>query len=180
MRFANLRCAVVALAAVVICAGCGSSKPKGTSADQYVRGVCSAITSLEHDVATGTSARKNSTASNAAQAKKAEQAVLTAVAKASDRAVSRIKAAGTPDIPGGKAVAGTIVNAFTEVRNAMRSAAVKAGSLPTDSPAHFTAAARELVTSVRNSLNNIDASGLSNPDLERAAVNEPACKSLSG
>ena len=61
----------------------------------------------------------------------------------------------------------------------MRVAVTKSDSLPTDSPSSFKTAAQALGASVRGSLNNIDSSGLSNPDLEKAAANQAACKSLS-
>ena len=75
-------------------------------------------------------------------------------------------------------MSGTIVKAFTELRDAMKVALTKSNSLPTDSPPRSRPPRRRSRTSVRGSLNNIDASGLSNPDLEKAAASqEPACKS---
>ncbi len=149
------------------------------SARSYVRSVCSAISPLERSVVTRSSALNNSPASNATEAKRTLQGFLNAIANDSAHAVSRIRAAGTPDIPDGKTVAGAIVKTFTELRDAMRLAVTKAQSLPTDSASSFNSAAHALTTSVRGSLNNIDASGLSNPDLEKAAAAEPACKSLN-
>jgi hypothetical protein len=144
-----------------------------------VSAVCSAITPLEKDVVTRSSALNSTTATNAAQAKRTLQGFLNAVETDSDHALTKIQSAGTPDIANGKAVSATVVKAFTELRDAMKTASSKANSLPTDSVASFKTAAQALNTSVRGSLNNIDASGLSNPDLEKAAANEPACKSLS-
>jgi hypothetical protein len=167
------------LLAVWMCTACGSSGSSKVSANKYVAAICSAISPLEKDIATRSSALNNATAANAAQAKKTLQGFLTAVEQGSANALSKIKAAGTPDISGGKTVAATIVRAFTELRDAMRVAVTKSNSLPTDSPASFKTAAQALGASVRGSLNNIDSSGLSNPALEKAAANEPACKSLS-
>jgi hypothetical protein len=141
--------------------------------------VCSAIAPLEKDVVTRSSALNNTTAANAKQAKKTLQGFLTAVEQDSTHALNKIQSAGTPDISEGKAVAGTIVKAFTELRDAMRVAVTKSNSLPTDSPSSFKTAAQALGASVRGSLNNIDSTGLSNPDLEKAAANEAACKTLS-
>lgn len=176
----TLRCALALLIVVSVCAGCGSSGSSKVSPAHYVAAVCSAISPLEHDVVTRSSALNNATATNATQAKKTLQAFLTAVEQDSDHALSQIRSAGTPDISDGKKVAGTIVKAFTELRDAMRAASTKATSLPTDSPASFKTAAQALGTTVRGSLNNIDASGLSNPELEKAAAKQAACKSLNG
>ena len=167
------------LLAVAACAGCGSSGSSKVSASDYVNAVCSAISPLEKDVVTRSSALNNTTAANATEAKKTLQGFLTAVEQDAAHALNKIQSAGTPDISGGKAVAGTIVNAFTEMRDAMRAAVAKANSLPTDSPTSFKTAAQALGASVRGSLNNIDSSGLSNPDLEKAAAGQAACKSLS-
>jgi hypothetical protein len=167
------------LLAIVVCVGCGSSDSSKVSASKYVAAVCSAISPLERDVVTRSSALNNTTAANATEAKKTLQGFLTAVEQGAADALSKIKAAGTPDIRGGQNVAGTIVKAFTELRDAMRVALTKSKSLPTDSPASFKTAAQALGASVRGSLNDIDSSGLSNPDLEKAAASQPACKSLS-
>jgi hypothetical protein len=176
---ATLRCALALLTVVSLCAGCGSSGSAKVSAASYAKAVCSAISPLERDVQTRSSALNNTTASNATEAKQTLQGFLNAVAQDADHALTRIRAAGTPDIDNGKTVSGTIVKAFTQLRDAMRVAVTKSNSLPTDSAASFKTAAEALGASVKGSLNNIDASGLTNPDLEKAAANEPACKSLN-
>jgi hypothetical protein len=168
---------VIVLAAAV-CAGCGSSGSSKVSPSNYVSAVCSAISPLERDVVTRSSALNNTTAANATEAKKTLRGFLTAVDQDASHALSKIQAAGTPDISNGKAVSATIVKAFTELRDAMRIAVTKSNSLPTDSPSSFRTAAQALGASVRSSLANIDSSGLSNPDLEKAAAKEPACKTL--
>jgi hypothetical protein len=174
-----LRAAIGLLVALAVCSGCGSSKSSKVSTETYVRTVCSAIAPLERDVVSRTQALSNTTAPNAVEAKKTLQGFLAAVGRDADRALTHIKAAGTPDISGGEAVAADIIRTFTQLRDAMHSAAGKATSLPTDSPSSYKAAAQALNASVRESLNNIDASGLSNPAIEQAAANEPVCKSLS-
>jgi hypothetical protein len=176
MRFGSL---LGTLLVVALCTGCGSSGSSKVSASHYVDVVCSAISPLEKDVVNRSSALNNTTAANATEAKKTLQGFLTAIEQDSANALSKIKSAGTPDISGGKAVAGTIVKAFTQLRDAMRVAVTKSNSLPTDSPASFKTAAQALGASVRGSLSNIDSSGLSNPDLEKAAASQAACKSLS-
>ena len=179
MHPASLRGAVALLIVLTLCAGCGSSGSSKISAKTYVASVCSAISPLERDVVTRSSALNNTTAADAKQAKKTLQGFLNAVEQDSEHALSEIRSAGTPDISNGGTVATTIVKAFTQLRDAMRIAAAKANSLPTDSATSFKTAAQALGASVKGSLNNIDASGLSNSELEKAAANEPACKSLN-
>ena len=180
---ATLRCALALLTVVALCAGCGSSGSSKTSAAKtsaadYVKSVCSAISPLERDVVTRSSAL-NIPATDATHAKKTLQGFLGAVEQDSEHALSKIQAAGTPDIAHGTAVAGTIVKVFTQLRDTMRIAVTKAQSLPTDSAASFKAGAEQLGSSVRGSLKNLDSSGLSNPDIEKAAASQPACKSLN-
>jgi hypothetical protein len=164
------------LIALAVCAGCGSggsSKKTSSTSDSkvsagtYVGAVCSAIAPLEKDVV------------SAAEAKKNLRGFLAVVEQDSDHALARIQSAGTPDIKNGDAVAGKIVATFTELRDAMQSAVAKAASLPTGSPSSFQTAAQALLASVGSSLNKIDSSGLSNPDVEKAEASQSACKQLS-
>jgi hypothetical protein len=175
---ARLRAGIALVVTVAVCAGCGSSGPPKVKPASYVASVCSAISPLERDVATRSSALNNTTATNAVQAKQTMLGFLNAVEQDANRARSKIKSAGTPDIDHGDTVATTIVKAFTQLRDAMRGAANQANSLPTDSPASFKAAASALGARVRKSLTNIDASGLRNPELVKAASKQPACQSL--
>lgn len=179
MRFGSLRTGLAVLLTAAFCAACGSSGSSKVSASTYVGSVCSAIEPLEKDVVSRSSALNGATAANATEAKKALQGFLVAVESDSDHALTKIQAAGTPDIANGKAVAGTIVKAFTQLRDAMRIALTKSDSLPTDSPSSFRTAAQALGASVKSSLNNIDSSGFSNPEIEKAAGSQAACKSLS-
>lgn len=175
----TLRAAIGLLVVLAVCAGCGSSSSSKVSTATYVKSVCSAIAPLEGDIVNRTKALSNSN-QDAVQAKKALEGFLAAVAQDADRAVANIRAAGTPDLDKGDAVAADIVKAFSQLRDAMHAAKAKASSLPTDSPSTYKTAAQALNDSLRQSLNNIDASGLSNPAIEQAAAKEPVCKSLSG
>src|ERR1700733_12074409 len=178
MRFGSLRTGLAVLLTAALCAACGSSGSSKVSASTYVGSVCSAIAPLKKDVVSRSSALNGATAANATQAKKALQGFLVAVESDSTNALTKIQAAGTPDITNGKAVAGTIVKAFTQLRDAMKVALTKSDSLPTDSPSAFRTAAQALGASVKSSLNNIDSSGFSNPSIEKAAGSQAACKRL--
>jgi hypothetical protein len=179
MRLGSLCSAATLIAVLVLCAGCGSSDSSKAKAGKYVSALCSAITPLERDVVTRSAALKKQTATSASEAKKNLRGFLDVVEQDSDNALSRIQSAGTPDISNGKAVAGTIVKTFTQLRDAMRSAVTKSATLPTDSPQSFQTAAQALLASVGSALNKIDSSGLNNPDIEKAEVGQAACKSLS-
>jgi hypothetical protein len=179
VHFASLRGAPALLIVLLLCAGCGSGGSSKVSAGTYVKSVCSAISPLERDVAIRSSALNNSTATSATEAKQTLEGFLNAIAQDSEHAVSQIRSAGTPDVSGGKSVAGAILRTFSQLRDAMKVAVTKSQALPTNSATSFNSAAEALTTSVRGSLNSINASGLTNPDLEKAASREPACKSLN-
>jgi len=175
---ASLRCALALLVVVSLCAGCGSSDSSKVSTASYVSSVCSAIGPLERDVVARSNQLKNTTARNAAEAKQNLQGFLKAVEQDADRALARIKSAGIPDVSGGKTVSATIVRTFTQLRDALRTAVAKAATLPTDSPTAFQSSAQTLLASVGSALGQIGSSGLGNPEIEKEAARQPACKRL--
>lgn len=177
---ASFRCVLALIIVVSLCAGCGSSDSSKVTTASYVSSVCSAIAPLERDVVARSSQLKSTTARNATEAKRNLQGFLKAVEQDADRALARIKAAGTPNISGGKTVSATIVNTFTQLRDALSTAVKRAATLPTDSPATFQTSAQALLASVGSALNKIGSSGLNNPEVEKEAARQPACKRLNG
>jgi hypothetical protein len=173
---AGLLCTIVVVALV----GCGGSGSSGVTAAAYVRSICSAIRPFETDVQTRSSALNLSSIKNASQGRSALHAFLKAISDDTDRAVGKLKAAGTPKVTNGKAISAGIVKAFSQLRAALAQAADRAGSLPIGSPQAFKAAAQTLGAGVRSSMGSIDSSlsGLRSQELERAAAKEPACRAL--
>jgi hypothetical protein len=186
-----------ALAVTVALAGCGGSSKSSTSgsggsggttsqpskvtAAAYVKSICSAIGPFEKDVQAKSSALNLSSIKNAAQGKAALQNFLSSVAADTDKAVSQLKAAGTPDVQNGQAISQGIVTAFTELKTTLSSAAGQAGSLPTGNAQAFKTAAQALGTGVQGSMSKIGSSlgNLKSADLEKAAASDPTCKSLA-
>jgi hypothetical protein len=170
---------IAVLATAIAVASCGKST---VSPAAYVKSVCTAVAPFERDVATRSSALDVTHISNPAQGKKALQGFLSAAATDAGTAVSRIKAAGTPDVSNGKSIESGISGAFGQLQGVLQSAASEAATLPTDSPSKFGQAAQALGTKVRTSLSSIGSSltALRNPDLEKAARKEPSCQSLGG
>ena len=170
------------LAVVAVLAGCGSSSSSsGVSAGAYVKSVCTAIGPFEQSVASHVSALNPATLTNPAQGKTTLQNFLASVVMDSDKAVNELKAAGTPNVANGKAIATGIVSAFSQLKGALTQASSQASTLPTSSPAAFKTAANTLASGIQTSLNGIGSSlgGLKNKDLETAAAKEPTCKSLA-
>jgi hypothetical protein len=160
--------------------GCGSGSSK-VSAAAYVRSVCNAVGPFERQVAARSNALDPQSIKSPDQGKVALKSFLSAIATDTDTALSRLRAAGTPNVAGGTKIESTIVAAFAQLDKAMKSAATSADDLPTASPSAFQAAATTLGTTVRSSMNGIGSSlsALRSSTLEKAALKEPACSSLS-
>jgi hypothetical protein len=184
------------LAVAIALAGCGSSSKSSSSgssggstttssskvsAASYVKSICSAIAPFEKDVQARSSALNLSSIKSASQGKTALQGFLTAVASDTDKAVTQLKAAGTPEVQNGPAISQGIVTAFTQLKSALSTAATQAGSLPTNSAQSFKTAAQSLGTNVQGSMSKIGSSlgNLKSADLEKAAASDPTCKSLA-
>jgi hypothetical protein len=172
---------LVVLAITALLAGCGSSGSSSVSPAAYVKAICSAVGPFERDVRTRSSALNLSTIRDAGQGKQALQGFLNAVVVDTDAAVTKLKAAGTPSVSNGQKISSALVGAFGQLRSALHQAASNAGSLPTTSPQAFKTAAQSLGNTVKTSMSSIGSSlnGLRSPDLEKAAANEPSCKTLA-
>jgi hypothetical protein len=179
-----LRRKVVAALAVLTLtlslAACGGSSSSGVSAGSYVKAICQAIGPFEKDVQSRSSALDLSKISSPAAGKKALQDFLSAIVADTDKAVTQLKAAGSPDVNNGTKISGAIVGAFTQVKTALSQAKNQAGNLPTTSPTAFKTAAQSIGTGIRTSMSSIgnSLSGLKSTELENAAKKEAACTSL--
>lgn len=153
------------------------------SPSAYVKSICTAIGPFHP----GFQARVNglrvafSQAATAAQAKGDFQGFFSAVASDTSGVITRLKAAGAPNVTNGKAVASRLVSAFTQLRDALSHAAKQASGLPTTSLAAFRVAAGTVANDVGSSANRLDSSvsGLKSPELDKVQASEPACKSLT-
>jgi hypothetical protein len=177
--------AVLAIAALVSACGSGGSSgssSSGVSAAEYVKAICTAVGPFEKDVAARSNALNSAKLTSAAEGKKAVQDFLTAVSTDTDKALSKLQAAGTPDVANGKAISTTIVAAFKQLQTAIGTAVTQAKNLSTSSPQAFQKGATQLGGTVQSSLSGISTSlgKLKSADLEKAAAKEPACTSLNG
>jgi hypothetical protein len=174
---------LAAACAIAIAAGlaaCGGSSSSGTTPAAYVKSICQAIGPFQKTVQQRSTALNLSNIKSPADGKKALQDFLNQVAADADKAVTQLKAAGTPSVDNGKKVSAAIVGAFTQLKAALQKAATQAGNLPTTSATAFQSAARSLGSTVQSSMSGIGGSlsNLKSPELEAAAKKEPACTSL--
>jgi hypothetical protein len=190
-----LRTALAVLTVAALISGCGSggsssssgssssaSSSSGVSAAEYVKAICTAVGPFEKDVAARSNALNSAKLTSAAQGKKAVQNFLTAVSTDTDRALTKLQAAGSPNVDNGKAISTTIVAAFGQLKTAVGTALTQAKNLSTSSPQAFQKGATALGGTVQSSLSGISTSlgKLKSADLEKAAAKERACTSLNG
>lgn len=174
--------ALVCLLAAAGCGGSGSSSSSGVSVGEYVKSICSAVGPFEKDVGARANALNSAKLTSPQQGKKAVQGFLNSVSTDTDKALSKLQSAGTPNVSNGQQISTTIVAAFKDLRAAIGSASDQAKSLSTSSPKSFKQGATRLGDTVRSSLNGISngLGKLQSADLAKAAQKEPACNSLSG
>lgn len=170
------------LAVVGGLAGCGgSSAPPKVTASSYVTAVCGTVGPFENQLTTRSKAFNPSTITTPAQGRAVLKTFLSGVAGDTDTALSRLKAAGIPNVTGGAHIYSRIVSAFSSLDTTMKQAATEADKLPTTNNAAFKKAATTLVSTVQRSLKTIGPSlrGLKSSALITAARKAPACVTLN-
>jgi hypothetical protein len=180
---------LVAILACGALAACGSSSSSSSSATakvtaaSYVKALCSSIGPFERDVVTRSSALNLTSVKSPAEGKTALKTFLTAISGDTDTAVSKLNAAGTPNVSDGQHISSAILSAFRQLQSAMHTATTQADALSTQSATAFKNGAESLGKTVRDSMSrigqNLQASTLKSTDLQKAAQKEPSCKSVS-
>ncbi len=173
--------ALTVLTIAVVLAGCGGGGSSSVSPATYVKAVCTTLGPFEKDVQTRSAAlQRLPSIRTAAERKSALQGFFKAVVGDSDKAVSQLKAAGSPNVKNGGKIESAIVLVFTRFGTAAKQASSKADALPTTSLPAFQTAANALNSSFSTSMAGIGAgvSGLKSPELDKAEKQEPACKSI--
>jgi hypothetical protein len=171
----------VALVATTPLTSCGGSS-KRTSASAYVDEVCSSVGTWLHSVETRSAefGRQLGPGSTPSKAKQALEGLISSSVADSEHVVDGLRGAGTPDVPEGEKIASAVVGSFQQAASALRGVQGQIKALPTSEPHAFLTAARQIGTSVRNSLSSIGdgVSSLRSPKLQEAAANSEACRNL--
>ncbi len=165
-----------------------SGSPSGpassaTTAREYVKGVCGAITTWQQAIQSRASALQSNAASlvDPSTGKQALAGFFDGVIADTDSMLSAIKDLGTPDVANGAADSAAFLDALTKVRDAFQHARDKIDQLPTNSAIAFQNGAQQLVSSMSTEIKaaGTSLSNLNNPELEIASKAEPACSSLN-
>ncbi len=169
----------------MLLAGCGGSSKKSsgqTTAESYVNEVCASVGNWLHSVETSSAeiGKQLKPGSTPTHAKQALEGLMNSSVADSERVVSDLHNAGTPNVANGDQIASSLVGSFEQATNALKHVQGQVNALPTNDPRAFLLAARQVGSSVQSSLSSI-GSGLStlhSPELQKAASESPACKSL--
>ncbi len=165
-----------------------SGSPSGaaqgpTTAQEYVKGVCGAITTWQQAIQSRASALESNAASlvDPSSGKQALGDFFDGVIADTDTMISTIKDLGAPNVANGASDSAAFVGALTQVRDAFQHARDKIDQLPTDSATAFQNGAQQLVSSMSSEIKaaGTSLSNLNNPELETASKAEPACSSLT-
>jgi hypothetical protein len=101
------------------------------------------------------------------------------VQRATQRAESQLKAAGTPSVKNGKQVSNALVRAFTSASQGLSTAASHANQIPTTSKSAFQSAGTRVQAEVQQAIASISTiAPQNNPQLRAAALKDPTCKQL--
>jgi hypothetical protein len=161
--------------------GSSSSTSSGPSASSYAKTVCTAVQSWVTDIESRSSTLNSSTITSAAEGKAVLVSYFGEAINDTSTVVTKLRAAGVPDVSNGSSISASLISAFIQVRTALSQGQAQAQALPTNDPAKFKSAADALGKTVQSSLTSIGKAlgGLKSPELVKAAATEPACKSLN-
>jgi hypothetical protein len=171
----KLLAVIAALSVAGALTACGGSS--GVSADTYAKSYCNVLRTFVHDLQVRTAALNSNTIKTAAQTKSAIRSFLSAVAADTDKAISRLRATGAPNFKDGDRVAAAIINAFTQIKNAIVTASNQANSLPTNSRGALRRAVQALGTSISTSVRGITSPN--SPELAAAIARSPSCSRVT-
>jgi hypothetical protein len=158
-------------------AGCSEGPPPRA----WAASVCSALTPWRSEITTFTTRAQEQTPHSATpeQAKETLLRMLEDARDSSERARSKVAAAGVPEVEGGKEVAAGMTESLRKVRDAYGKARDTIKDLPTaDDNAFYegvTAAMKTLQAEYAASA--LDTSKLHSPELQEAFAEVPECLS---
>lgn len=173
--------AIAVAAVALVIGGCGGSSTVTPAA--YVKSVCLALGNWTNTIQSARVALESSGASAASRqvAKTDYQHFLSALVSATRRATGALRAAGTPSVGHGRALAQRLTGAFGQATAGLAKASADAGSIRTASAAAFQSDAGAVSAEIRTALARIaQVAPGQNAQLRSAAARQPACQLLSG
>lgn len=172
---------LAAVLAAVLISGCGSSNQVKPAA--YVKSMCTALGNWKNTIQSAGVALQSSGAASASRpvAKADYQRFVRSLVTATRRATGQLKAAGVPDVSGGRQLAIRLTTAFDQATRRLAKAQLQARAIKTDSASSFQLGASSVTAQIKSALQSIAAvaPGRSR-QLRQAAAKEPSCQVLQG
>jgi hypothetical protein len=169
----------------VLIAGCGASSKNTdskTTPSAYVSEVCAAVgTWLRSlDSSSAQIGRQLAYGTTPTRAKQAFEELMASSVTDSERLVSGLQAAGTPEVPEGHKIATALVGSVQQTSAALRGVQVQVKELPVNDRNAFRSGVSRIGSSVQSSAQSISSglASLHSPALQKAAGRSAACKSL--
>jgi hypothetical protein len=171
------------LASIIVGCGGGSGVTSpAVSPLAYVTSMCSAVIQLRND---GSAQLKRfggrvSGVHSIAQDKAATESYVSMLALGASRAVARMKAAGSPNVTGGKSISASFLSGYVTLARTLSLTAGQTRLLPTKSLRVFKTATYKLGTDLQSALQAINAgiTGLRSTALDVYEPKVPACVAL--
>ena len=163
-------------------ASTGTTGGGTVSADEYVHSVCTSMSTWVTDVQNlSNSFGSDVDPTDLEATKNAIVDLFGQMVDATDKLISSLQAAGTPDVDNGDQIKAALNDSFTQARQALSDAKDQIANLDTSDPTQFATQLQGIGTAIQSSMSGITGSlsGLQAPELEQAAANEPACASLA-
>jgi hypothetical protein len=175
------RIVLAAVLAAALISACGSSNQVKPAA--YVKSMCMALGNWKNTIESAGVALQSSGAANSSRpvAKADYERFVRSLVTATRRATGELKAAGVPNVSGGRQLAIRLTTAFNQATRRLAKAQLQARAIKTDSASAFRQGASSVTTEIKSALQSIAAVAPGrSPQLRQAAAKEPRCQVLQG
>lgn len=186
MRRRRLSVAVLSTA-LILGGACSDSNGGGgsgetVSAEEYARGVCSAIGTWIDDVmALQQDLQENLDPTSLDSLKDAMVGFMEDMVSSTDTVISDVEAVGTPDVDNGEAAAEAVLTALRGVRTVFQDAGDRVADLGTDDPQAFASELQSMATDVQSSVSDIGSEfdQFESPELKEVFEDVPECDEVA-
>jgi hypothetical protein len=174
-------------AALTLIAGCGSSESstkagKPVTPSAYVGQVCTSVASWYGEIKSRSATLESALGSNAntTKDKQALESYIAVALSSTEATTNALRSAGIPQVKNGQKIASTLVSAFERALSTLQAARGKVPTLQTKNATQLLGEVRKIGASVGDLPLTLSSglSGLSSPELNKAAEQSQVCRSV--
>jgi hypothetical protein len=183
--------AFIAVGAIVLgtlgalegCGGGGSSNGGTVSASSYAGQVCTSLAGWLRDIQRRANKLEGEVGTHAspAQGKAVLERFMSVAVADTENATNALRGAGVPDVKNGRKISTALVEAFERAEHTLKGMQASVASLPSNSASALQAEAKHITNGVQTLPVELTSglSGLSSKELDKAAAESPACRSVN-